>query len=59
MKRIIRLFVILLAISFLAGITTSCAIFEDSHVQKQQSFKHTKPLPKKYVVDNGRTSILK
>jgi len=60
MKRIIRLLVILLVISSLAGITTSCAIFEEpSHAQKMKPFKHQKPLPKKYVIDNGYKPIAK
>lgn len=60
MKRIIRLLVILLVISSLAGITTSCVIFnETSHVQKLKPFKHSKPLPKKYIIDSGERSITK
>jgi hypothetical protein len=60
MKRIIRLLVILLVISSLAGITTSCVIFnETSHVQKLKPFKHSKPLPKKYIIDSGYKPIAK
>jgi flagellar basal body-associated protein FliL len=60
MKRIIRLLVILLVISSLAGITTSCVLFEESsHAQKQKPFQHQKPLPKKYVLDNGYKPIAK
>ena len=60
MKRLIRLLVMLLVISSLAGITTACAVFEDtSHAQKLQTFKHTKPLPKKFVLDNGYKPIAK
>ncbi|MCK9399862.1 MAG: hypothetical protein M0Q51_07710 [Bacteroidales bacterium] len=60
MKRIIRLLVILLVISSLAGITSSCAIFSDSsHVQKLTTFKHKKPLPKKYIISNGSKPITK
>jgi hypothetical protein len=60
MKRIIRLFVILLVISSLAGITSSCAIFSDSsHAQKLEPFKHKDPLPKKYIVNNGYKPIAK
>jgi hypothetical protein len=60
MKRIIRLIVVLLVIGSLAGLATSCAIFEEpSHAQKMKPFKHTKPLPKKYVMDNGYKPIAK
>jgi flagellar basal body-associated protein FliL len=60
MKRIIRLLVIFLVISSLAGITTSCVLFEESsHAQKQKPFQHQKPLPKKYVLDNGYKPIAK
>ena len=60
MKRIIRLLVVLLVISSLAGITSSCAIFnESSHVEKLKPFAHQKPLPKKYVIDNGVKPIIK
>ncbi len=60
MKRIIRLFVILLVISSLAGITSSCSVFnETSHAEKQKSFKHKKPLPKKYIVNNSAKPIAK
>jgi hypothetical protein len=61
MKKTIRLLAILLTICFLAGIATSCAVFEDSgsHAQSTKSFKHSKPLPKKWVIDNGEKPILK
>jgi hypothetical protein len=60
MKKFIRLLVILLVISSLAGITTSCAIFDDSsHAQTLKPFKHSKPLPKKYIIDNGYKPIAK
>jgi hypothetical protein len=60
MKRIIRIFVLWLVIGSLAGITTSCVLFEEtSHAQKQQPFKHKKALPKKYVIDNGYKPIAK
>jgi len=60
MKRIIRIFVLLLVIGSLMGITTSCAIFdESSHAQKLHTFKHSKPLPKKYILDNGYKPIAK
>jgi hypothetical protein len=60
MKRIIRLFVIVLVISSLAGITSSCSVFkESSHANKPQSFKHTEPLPKRYIVNNGEKPIAK
>jgi hypothetical protein len=60
MKKFFRLLVILLVISSVAGITTSCAVFDDSsHAQKLASYKHKKPLPKKYIVDNGYKPIAK
>jgi hypothetical protein len=60
MKRFYRLLAILLVISFLAGMTTSCAVFDEtSHAQSLKTFKHTKPLPKKWVLDQGSKPILK
>jgi hypothetical protein len=60
MKKIFRLLVILLVISSIAGITTSCAIFnESSHAQTLKPFKHKKALPKKYIIDNGYKPIAK
>jgi hypothetical protein len=60
MKRIVRLLVTLLVISSIAGITTSCAVFSEStHVEKLEPFKHKKPLPKKYIIDNGYKAIAK
>jgi hypothetical protein len=60
MKRIFRLFILFLILCSLAGITTSCAVFQgDSHGQDQQSFKYKKPLPKRYIVNNGEKAILK
>ena len=60
MKRIIRILVMMLIIGSLAGTTTSCVMFEESsHAQKKQSFKYKKPLPKKYVIDNGYKPIAK
>jgi len=60
MKKMIRLLAIFLAVCFLAGITSSCAVFDDSsHAQKNKTFKHSKPLPKKWAIDNGKKPILK
>jgi len=60
MKKNIRLLAILLVISFLAGITTSCAVFDEtSHAQSLKPYKHTKPLPKKWALENGEKPILK
>jgi hypothetical protein len=60
MKRIIRLFVILLVISSLTGIVSSCKVFnETSHAENPKSFKHKQPLPKKWVINNGDKPIAK
>jgi hypothetical protein len=60
MKKLIKFLVITLAIGFMASIMSSCSIFDEStHAQKQKSFKHTKPIPKKYVINNGRNPVLK
>jgi hypothetical protein len=60
MKKIIRLLVILLVIGSLAGITSSCSVFnETSHAQKPAPFKHKEPLPKKYIVNNSAKPIAK
>ena len=60
MKRIIRLLVMLLVISSLAGITSSCTVFsESSHAQKLAPFKHQQPLPKKYIISNSANPIAK
>lgn len=59
MKRIFRLLVIVLVICSLSGLT-SCVVFEEtSHAQKMKPFKHPKPLPKKWVLDNGKKEIVK
>ena len=60
MKRIIRLLVLLLVVSALAGITSSCSVFnESSHANKPKSFQHKEPLPKKYIVNNSPKPIAK
>jgi hypothetical protein len=60
MKKIKRLLILLLVMGFLAGMVSSCAIFdESSHAQKLGKFKHTTPLPKKWVLDNGPKPIAK
>jgi len=60
MKRIFRLLVLLLVIGSLAGITTSCAFFNDlSHRRKLETFKHKKPLPKKWIINDGKVAIIK
>ena len=60
MKKIFRILVLALVISSVTGITTSCAVFDEtSHAQSLKTFKHKKTLPKKYIVDNGRREIAK
>lgn len=60
MKRILRIVIMLLVISSLTGITSSCVMFQEaSHVEKLKPFKHSKPLPKKYIIDNGYKPIAK
>jgi len=60
MKKIFKAFVILLVIGSLAGVTSSCAVFDEtSHAQTLKSFKHKKALPKKYLIDNGYKPIAK
>jgi hypothetical protein len=60
MKKIFKAFVILLVIGSLAGVTSSCAVFDEtSHAQTLKKFKHKKALPKKYLIDNGYKPIAK
>ena len=60
MKKAIRFLAILLTVCFLAGLVSSCAVFdESSHAQTLKPYKHSKPLPKKWVIDNGNKPILK
>jgi hypothetical protein len=59
MKKIIRLLVLLLLLCSVAGVTSSCSALEDTHAQKKSSFKYKKPLPKRYIVNNGYKPILK
>jgi hypothetical protein len=60
MKKFLKYLVIALVISSVAGITSSCAVFDDSsHAQGLSPYKHKKPLPKKYIVDNGYKPIAK
>lgn len=59
MKKILRILILLLVLGALTGITTSCAIFNESHSAKNEPFKHKQPLPKKYIVNNGYKPIAK
>lgn len=60
MKKFWKYLFIALLISSIAGITTSCAVFDDStHAQTLKPYKHKNPLPKKYIVDNGYKPIAK
>jgi hypothetical protein len=60
MKRIIRILVIILVIGSLAGVTSSCAVFQGpTHAQNLKPFKHKEPLPKKYIINNGHKAIAK
>jgi len=59
MKGIYRLIILLLLGCFLAGGLVSCAVFEPTSPTKQESFKHKKPLPKKYIIHTGKTNIAK
>jgi hypothetical protein len=59
MKKILRILILLLVLGSLAGITTSCAVFNESHATKNSSFKHKQPLPKKYIISNGYKPIAK
>jgi len=60
MKKIFKYFVILMVIGSLAGITSSCAVFDEStHAQTLKPYKHKKALPKKYLIDNGYKPIAK
>jgi hypothetical protein len=44
----------------MAGFTSSCKVFnETSHAEKQKSFKHKQPLPKKWVLNNSEKPITK
>lgn len=53
MKNIIRLIALLMFCGLLAGSLSSCAVFEKSSPTELKSFKHKKPLPKKWVINNG------
>jgi hypothetical protein len=59
MKKVFRLLIILLVLVAVSGLTSSCSIFNESHVSKHGSFKHQKPLPKKYIISNGYKPIVK
>lgn len=60
MKKAIKIIVLLIVIASLTGLMNSCAIFdESSHAQNLKTFKHSKPLPKKYILDNGYKPIAK
>lgn len=59
MKSIIRLIILVLLCSFLAGGMTSCAVFDNSSAIKQKSFKHKDPLPKKWIIPNKSRDIVK
>jgi len=60
MKKFLKYLFIALLISSITGIASSCAVFdESSHAQTLKPYKHKKPLPKKYIVDNGYKPIAK
>ena len=59
MKKVLKLLFLLLMIGMLAGITSSCAIFSSAPNQGLHSFKHKKPLPKKYIINNDYKPIAK
>ncbi|MBW6459415.1 MAG: hypothetical protein K0B08_02475 [Bacteroidales bacterium] len=59
MKKLLKLLFLLLMIGMLAGITSSCAIFSSAPNQGLESFKHKKPLPKKYIINNDYKPIAK
>jgi len=59
MKRIARLILLLALACSVIGIT-SCSVFDEStHSQSHATMKHTKPLPKKYIINNGYKPIVK
>ena len=60
MKKFLKYLFIALLISSIAGIASSCTVFDEStHAQTLKPYKHKKPLPKKYIVDNGYKPIAK
>ena len=59
MKKIIRLLIVVLVCTFLAASLNSCSVFEPAYKNPTQSFKHKKPLPKKWIIHNGKERSLK
>jgi hypothetical protein len=59
MKKRMRFFLMLLAVAFMAGTMTSCSVFEKGGPDATKSFKHKKPLPKKYIIPNKSSKVLK
>jgi hypothetical protein len=59
MKKIARLIFLILVCTFLAGGMSSCSLFDESTAHKQKSFKHKKPVPQKWVINNKSSKTLK
>lgn len=54
-----RLLMMVLTFIFLAGGLSSCSVFEKGKPSTTQSFKHKKPLPKKYIITHKSSNIIK
>lgn len=59
MKRIKKVLTLLLALAFLTFAFTSCSLFEKSGTDQAKKFKHTQPLPKKYIINQKNSNIIK
>ncbi len=54
MKQIFRLLIVLLVCTFLAASLSSCSVFQPAYKTRTESFKIKKPLPKKWIIHNGK-----
>ena len=58
MKNLLRSAIIVITVVFMAGVLGSCSS-QKSAPKATVSFKHKKPLPKKYIVTTKRQKTVK
>jgi len=52
MKKLLRLTIILTICISMAGVLSACSTTKKGAPKNTYSFKHQKPLPKKYIIKN-------
>jgi hypothetical protein len=59
MKRIKKILVVTLALAFSIAAFTSCSLLDKSSQDQARSFKHKDPLPKKFIINQKSSKIIK